>query len=49
MAFILKPVSMELFERVVGQGQRLPPKSTYFWPKLPTGLVLNSLEGGSVA
>ncbi|MDP3063439.1 MAG: DUF1015 domain-containing protein [Chloroflexota bacterium] len=45
MAFILKPVSMELFERVVGQGQRLPPKSTYFWPKLPTGLVFNSLDG----
>lgn len=45
MAFLLRPLSMELFEAVVSSGERLPPKSTYFYPKLPTGLVINSLEG----
>ena len=45
MAFLLRPLSMKLFEEVVGDGQRLPPKSTYFYPKLPTGLVISHLEG----
>ena len=45
MAFLLRPLSMKLFEEVVGDGQRLPPKSTYFYPKLPTGLVISRLEG----
>ncbi|MFQ5860224.1 MAG: DUF1015 domain-containing protein [Dehalococcoidia bacterium] len=44
MAFFLRPLPLELFEAIVRQGQRLPPKSTYFHPKLPTGLVLNPLE-----
>jgi uncharacterized protein (DUF1015 family) len=29
----------------VGEGRRLPPKSTFFYPKLPTGLVMNQLDG----
>jgi uncharacterized protein (DUF1015 family) len=29
----------------VGGGQRLPSKSTFFYPKLPTGLVIHQLEG----
>jgi uncharacterized protein (DUF1015 family) len=45
MAFLLKPLPLELFEAIVRGGERLPPKSTYFYPKLPTGLVINSLEG----
>ena len=45
VAFLLRPLPMELFEEVVGKGERLPPKSTYFYPKLATGLVINSLEG----
>ena len=45
MAFFLKPFPMDLFQAVVSTGQRLPPKSTYFHPKLPTGLVFNPLEG----
>ena len=44
MAFLLKPLSMELFKTIVGLGQRLPPKSTYFYPKLPTGLTINELS-----
>lgn len=45
MAFYLKPFPMDLFRAVVSTGQRLPPKSTYFHPKLPTGLVFNPLWG----
>ena len=45
MAFFLKPFPLDLFARIMDAGQRLPPKSTFFYPKLPTGLVLNLLEG----
>ncbi|MEE9199197.1 MAG: DUF1015 domain-containing protein [Dehalococcoidia bacterium] len=45
VAFLLRSLPMDLFEEVVGKGERLPPKSTYFYPKLPTGLIINSLEG----
>ena len=44
LAFFLKGVPTDLFERVVSAGARLPRKSTYFWPKLPSGLVINSLQ-----
>jgi uncharacterized protein (DUF1015 family) len=45
MAFLLKPFPMAQFEAIVGDGHRLPRKSTFFYPKLPTGLVINQLEG----
>lgn len=45
MAILLKPLPMGLFQDVVSRGDRLPPKSTYFYPKLPTGLVFNYLVG----
>lgn len=45
VAFLLRSLPMNLFEEVVGSGERLPPKSTYFYPKLPTGLVVNHLVG----
>jgi len=43
LGFILPALSMDLFEEVVLSGERMPLKSTYFSPKLPTGLVINSL------
>jgi uncharacterized protein (DUF1015 family) len=45
MGFFLKPFPLGLFEAVMDMGQRLPPKATFFYPKLPTGLVINLLEG----
>ena len=45
IAFLLRALPMNLFEDVVGKGERLPSKSTYFYPKLPTGLVFNDLVG----
>ena len=30
-------------EEVAEAGESMPPKSTYFYPKVPTGLVFNPL------
>ena len=43
LGFLLPPMPLELFEEVVLSGERMPIKSTYFSPKLPTGLVINRL------
>jgi uncharacterized protein (DUF1015 family) len=43
IAFFIKGVPADVFEAVVGAGIRLPRKSTYFHPKLPSGLVINPL------
>ncbi len=45
MAFLMKPFPLGAFEQIVGDGHRLPRKSTFFYPKLPTGLVINRLTG----
>ena len=45
LACLLRPFPMDTFESIVSRGQRLPSKSTFFYPKLPTGLVINQLEG----
>jgi uncharacterized protein (DUF1015 family) len=44
-AFLMSPARMDLFEQTVKEGVRLPAKSTCFYPKLPAGLVINTLEG----
>ena len=44
-AIFLKPFPLEPFRQIVSAGNRLPPKSTFFYPKLPTGLVINQLSG----
>ncbi|MBF0540342.1 MAG: DUF1015 domain-containing protein [Nitrospirae bacterium] len=43
-AFFLNPTDVEDVERVSKVNLRMPPKSTYFYPKIPTGLVLNCFE-----
>lgn len=40
-AFFLNPTQVEDVESVALASLRMPPKSTYFYPKLLTGLVLN--------
>ena len=40
-AFFLNPTQVGDVERVALASLRMPPKSTYFYPKLLTGLVLN--------
>lgn len=45
VAFLCRAVPLEALRQVSDAGERLPPKSTFFYPKLPTGLVFKSLEG----
>ena len=45
IALFLKAFPLDLFQRIVDTGAKLPRKSTFFYPKLPTGLVINSLQG----
>lgn len=40
-AFFLNPTRVEDVEKAALSSMRMPPKSTYFYPKLLTGLVLN--------
>ena len=43
-AFFVKGLPADVFRAVVGAGIRLPRKSTYFHPKLPSGVVINLLD-----
>jgi len=43
----LNPLSPDDVFRVTGAGEILPQKSTFFVPKLPTGLVFRVLEAGA--
>jgi len=45
VGLFLRGLPMDLFYEVVGDGGRLPPRTTCFYPKLPTGLVLSDLQG----
>ena len=45
VAFFVKGLPPDVFRSVVGAGIRLPRKSTYFHPKLPSGLAISLLEG----
>lgn len=42
--FVLRATNVEDIERVAKAGLRMPPKSTYFYPKLLTGMIINSFE-----
>ena len=43
-AFFLNPTRVEDVEKAALSSVRMPPKSTYFYPKLLTGLVINKWE-----
>jgi uncharacterized protein (DUF1015 family) len=42
-AFLLRPTPVEKLQEVAAAGETMPPKSTYFYPKLLTGIVFNPL------
>ena len=44
VAFFLQPTRVEEVLAVADAHDRMPRKSTYFYPKLPTGLVLRALD-----
>jgi uncharacterized protein (DUF1015 family) len=43
-AFFMRGTPVEQVQAVAETGESMPPKSTYFFPKVPTGLVFNPLE-----
>lgn len=42
-AWLLRGISLQQVYALAGQGFTLPPKSTYFYPKVPSGLAINPL------
>ena len=44
VAVLLKPTPVEQVQAVARAGLTMPQKSTYFYPKLPAGLVMYDLE-----
>jgi len=43
LAFLLRPIKPEVIKAVADADDRMPRKSTYFYPKAPAGLVLYRL------
>jgi uncharacterized protein (DUF1015 family) len=43
-AFFMAPTPIERVQQVAAAGESMPPKSTYFFPKVPTGLLFNPLS-----
>ena len=44
IAFIMNPTKIHQIKNVALKGLRMPQKSTFFYPKLLTGLVMNLFE-----
>jgi uncharacterized protein (DUF1015 family) len=42
-AFFMAPTPVQRIQEVAAAGESMPPKSTYFFPKVPTGLLFNPL------
>jgi len=43
-AFLLRPTPVPQVREVAAAGETMPPKSTFFFPKLLTGIVFNPLS-----
>jgi uncharacterized protein (DUF1015 family) len=43
-AFILNATKVEEIQAIVASGEKMPQKSTYFYPKLLSGLVVNQID-----
>ena len=44
VAFAMFPTSMDELMRIADAGKTMPPKSTWFEPKLRSGLVIHPLD-----
>ena len=44
LLFLLNPIGVRSVKAIADAGDRAHPKSTYFYPKPPTGLVIHRLE-----
>lgn len=45
LGIILNPMAVTTIKAIADAKDRMPRKSTYFYPKLPTGLIINRLDG----
>ncbi|MHC4556860.1 MAG: DUF1015 domain-containing protein [Planctomycetota bacterium] len=43
VAFFMNPVKIQQLKMITDAGERMPQKSTYFYPKIYTGLTINKL------
>jgi uncharacterized protein (DUF1015 family) len=43
-AFLVRPTPVEQVRELAAAGENMPPKSTFFYPKLLTGLLFNELS-----
>ncbi|QDU58302.1 DUF1015 domain-containing protein [Aeoliella mucimassa] len=44
LACLVMPATLEHIRQISSHGERMPAKSTYFYPKVLSGLVINPLE-----
>lgn len=44
LAALVPSATMPHVQRIAGNREKMPPKSTYFYPKILTGMVFNSLK-----
>ncbi len=43
-AFLMNPTRVQEIRDVAAAGEKMPQKSTYFYPKLITGLAMNQMD-----
>ncbi len=43
-SFIMNPTRVDQISAVASNGEKMPQKSTYFYPKMITGMVMNKLD-----
>jgi len=43
LTFLLEPIMPETIKAIADVGDKMPKKSTYFYPKVPAGLIVNRL------
>jgi len=43
LALLIHPIKAEVIKVIADAGDKMPKKSTYFYPKVPAGLVINQL------
>ena len=46
-AWLLRGIPLPTVYQLASQGLAMPPKSTYFYPKVPSGLTINVLLSAS--
>ena len=44
VGFVLNPIPIEQLRKIASKGEIMPHKSTFFYPKIITGLVMRDLE-----